>query len=97
MVAVCNIQEIPGGNIQEIHGHAAKVAARNIQKIPGGNIQEIPGHAAKVAARDIQEIPGGNILEIPASPGGRSYPASWAESTSTNQNGERSCMEPGNL
>ncbi len=52
-------------NIQEIHGHAAKVAARNIQEISGGNIQEIHGHAAKVAARNIQEIPGGNIQEIP--------------------------------
>jgi hypothetical protein len=48
MVAVCNIHEIPGGNIQEIHGHAAKVAARNIQKIPGGNIQEIPGYWLRV-------------------------------------------------
>ncbi len=42
-VAARNIQEIPGGDIQEIPGYRSRVAAPNIQEIPGGNIEEIPG------------------------------------------------------
>ena len=88
----------------------AKVAARNIQEVPGGNIQEIPGYRSRVAARNIQEIPGCNIQEIPGGniqeiPGYQSrvtykkylHQVSWVELTSTNQNGERSCVEPRNL
>ncbi len=85
-VAVRNIQEIPGGNIQEMPGHTAKVAVRNIQEISGGNIQEIPGYRSRVTYKK-------NLHQV----GVRTYAASWAELTSTNQNGEQSCVEPRNL